>query len=53
MASSFRLSSVTEAADEAKAHKKIYDQLRQVAETFPTAPSGIDVHTAATPTAGT
>nr|CBX25460.1 hypothetical_protein [Oryza glaberrima] len=43
MASSFPLSSATEAADEAKAHKKIYDQLRQVAETFPTAPSGIDV----------
>jgi hypothetical protein len=43
MASSFPLSSATEAADEAKAHKKIYNQLRQVAETFPTAPSGIDV----------
>ncbi|EEC67644.1 hypothetical protein OsI_35050 [Oryza sativa Indica Group] len=43
VASSFPLSSATEAADEAKAHKKIYNQLRQVAETFPTAPSGIDV----------
>ncbi|KAF0897192.1 hypothetical protein E2562_034237 [Oryza meyeriana var. granulata] len=32
MASSFPLSSAT-------AHKEIYDQLRQVAETFPTAPS--------------
>ncbi|KAF0913334.1 hypothetical protein E2562_021983 [Oryza meyeriana var. granulata] len=41
MASSFLLSSAAEAADEATAHKKIYNQLRQVAETFPTAPSGI------------
>ncbi|KAG8050701.1 hypothetical protein GUJ93_ZPchr0009g1638 [Zizania palustris] len=31
------------AADEAAAHKEIYDQLRQVVDTLPTAPSGIDL----------
>lgn len=40
MAPSFRLSSAPESADEATAHnKEIYDQLRRVAETFPSAPS--------------
>uniref|UniRef100_A0A0E0F9D6 Sulfotransferase domain-containing protein n=1 Tax=Oryza meridionalis TaxID=40149 RepID=A0A0E0F9D6_9ORYZ len=39
MAPSFRLSSAPESADEATAHKGIYDQLRRVAETFPSAPS--------------
>ncbi|KAL5206296.1 hypothetical protein ABZP36_034505 [Zizania latifolia] len=41
MASFLTLSSTPEAADEAAAHKEIYDQLRQVVDTLPTAPSGI------------
>ncbi|KAF0913333.1 hypothetical protein E2562_021982 [Oryza meyeriana var. granulata] len=41
MASSIPLSSAPEAADEATTHKEIYDQLRQVMETFPTAPRSI------------
>uniref|UniRef100_A0A0D9XWR7 Sulfotransferase n=1 Tax=Leersia perrieri TaxID=77586 RepID=A0A0D9XWR7_9ORYZ len=41
MASSILLSSAPEVAE--AAHKKIYDQLRQVVETFPTVPSGIGI----------
>ncbi|KAG8050704.1 hypothetical protein GUJ93_ZPchr0009g1682 [Zizania palustris] len=41
MASFLPLSSTPEAADEAAAHKEVYDQLRQLVNTLPTAPSGI------------
>jgi hypothetical protein len=39
MAPSFPLSFAPQSADEAAAHKEIYDQLRQTVETFPTAPN--------------
>ncbi|EAY79889.1 hypothetical protein OsI_35051 [Oryza sativa Indica Group] len=39
MAPSFPLSFAPQSADEATAHKEIYDQLRQAVETFPTAPN--------------